>query len=145
MKKMIIIIISCLLQVNGFADEQKPNDVGVNSGAPPYLFFLEKNIGDGLIVYEQLARKSPEELSIFSVMRTTGGKTDAVYFTAKVEELKEGSCSIRILKDGNDAPTVARAKELLGITSNLFEIHFRVVQGQMPKMLLSVKDSNTSE
>lgn len=117
----------------------------VNPGTHPYLFFLEQNDWNGLIVYEQWAQKNPEDPSILTVMRTAGGKADIVNFSVKVEALKEGWCSFRILKHKDDDPTIAKAKELLGIKSDVFVIRFRDNPGQMSRTLLSVKDSHCSE
>ncbi len=123
--------------------EEVPNqEKPVNSSAQPYLFFLEQNSGDLFIVYEQWPRKKADDSSMLTVMRTVGGKADQATFTAKVEALKDGVCSFRIL-DG--FPTVAKAKELLGIKTNFFDIRFCDDPGKMPRILLTVKDSQTSE
>jgi hypothetical protein len=123
--------------------EEVPNqEKPVNSSTQPYLFFLDQNGGDLFIVYEQWPRKKVDDSSMLTVRRKVGGKDDQATFTAKVEALNDGVCSFRIL-DG--FPTVAKAWELLGIKTNFFDIRFRDDPGKMPKILLSVKDSQISE
>ena len=144
-------IIVCLLGAStlfAFAEdatEDTKTGKPVNSGTHPYLFFLEQNGEDLFIVYEQWAQKNPEDPSVLTVYRILDGKSDILTFRVKVEALKEGLCSFRIPDNKIDDPTVTKAKELLGIKSNFFEIRFRENPGQMPKILLSVKDSDTSE
>jgi len=116
----------------------------VNPDIQPYLFFLERNSGDGLIIYEQWTRKSPDEPSMLTVMRSVGGKAEVINFKANLEDLKEDWCRFRILDHKNNDPTVTKAKELLGIKSNFFVIRFRLIPGQIPRLLLSVKDSPDS-
>ncbi len=124
--------------------EDANTEKSANSGTHPYLFFLEEN-GDGLIVYEQWVQKKPGDPSVLTVMRTAGKNVGVVNVSVKVEALKKGWCSFRILEHKNDDPSVTKAKELLGIKSNFFEVHFRENPAQMPRVLLSVKDSHDSE
>lgn len=144
-------IIVCLLRAStlfAFAEDATDDaktEKHLNAGTHPYLFFIEQNGDDLLIVYEQWAQKNPEDPSVLTVSRKVGEKSDIINFTVKVEALKEGLCSFRILEHKNGDPTVTKAKELLGINSNYFEIRFRDNPGQMPRTLLSVKDSDTSE
>jgi hypothetical protein len=127
------------------ATENTKTEKPVNAGTHPYLFFLEQNGEDSLIVYEQWAQKNPGDPSVLTVYRILDGKSDILTFRVKVEALKEGLCSFRIPENKIDDPTVTKAKELLGIKSDFFEIRFRETPGQMSKILLSVKDSDPSE
>lgn len=127
------------------AAEDAKTEKHVNAGTHPYLFFIEQNGENTLFVYEQWVQKKSGDPSVLTVIRTVDGKTDAINFTVKVEALKEGLCRFRILGHKDGDPTLTKAKELLGIKSNFFEIRFRENPGQMHKSLLSVKDSNTNE
>ena len=124
--------------------EEVPNqEQPVNTSKQPYLFFFQQNGEDLFIVYEQWPRKKADDTSMLTVMRIVGGKSDQATFTAKVEALKDGVCSFRILANG--FPSVAKAKELLGIKTHFFDVRFRNDPDQKTLILLSVKDSQTSE
>lgn len=117
-----------------------------NSDLQPYLMFIQQNGDDSLMIYEQWRRKSPDQPCMLTVLRKTGGKPDIMNFGAKLEEFKDGVCRFRIL--GNEPiylEVVTKAKELLGIKSDVFEIHFRDDPGQTSRTLLSVKDVQEGE